>query len=72
MTFWLFAAGGFFTAMLGTGLVFHHFSIMEANGLGREAAASIFVVFGIVQAVANLVTGWSLDRVAPRFLLAGA
>jgi MFS transporter, OFA family, oxalate/formate antiporter len=69
VTFWLFAAGGFLTAMLGTGLVFHHFSIMDANGLSRDAAASIFVLFGIVQAVTNLGTGWLLDRVPPRFLL---
>lgn len=72
ITFWLFAGGAFLTSMLGTGLVFHHFSIMEANGLSRQVAATIFVAFGITQAVSNLGTGWLLDRVPPRFLLAGA
>ncbi len=56
--------------MLGTGLVFHHFSVMEQNGLSRTVAATVFVALGITQAVANLTTGWLLDRVAPRFLLA--
>lgn len=72
VTFWLYAAGSFLTAMLGTGLVFHHFSIMGENGVARDVAATVFVSFGIVQAVANLGTGWLLDRVQPRFLLAGA
>ncbi|HSJ28593.1 MAG TPA: MFS transporter, partial [Acidimicrobiia bacterium] len=65
-------AGALNTSMLGTGLVFHHFSIMEGNGVGREVAATVFVTFGVVQAVSNLSTGWALDRVPPRFLLAGA
>lgn len=72
ITFWLFASGSFLTAMLGTGLVFHHFSIMEGNGLSREVAATVFVVFGVVQAAANFGTGWLLDRVPPRFLLSVA
>jgi MFS transporter, OFA family, oxalate/formate antiporter len=72
LTFWLFVAGALNTSMFGTGLVFHHFSIMEGNGLGREVAATIFVTFGLVQALSNLSTGWALDRVPPRFLLAGA
>lgn len=72
ITFWLFATGSFLTAMLGTGLVFHHFSIMSGNGVGRTLAASVFVSFGIVQAVSTLATGWLLDRVPPRFLLAVA
>ncbi|MEX2279941.1 MAG: MFS transporter [Acidimicrobiia bacterium] len=72
ITFWLFASGAFLTAMLGTGLVFHHFSIMDNNGLSRELAATVFISFGIVQAIANLLTGWLLDRVPPRFLLAVA
>lgn len=72
VTFWLFAAGAFLTATLGTGLVFHHFSVMEQNGIGRAVAATVFVFLGITQAAVNLVTGWLLDRVPPRFLLAVA
>jgi MFS transporter, OFA family, oxalate/formate antiporter len=67
ITFWLYATGSFVTAMLGTGLVFHHFSILE--GVGRPLAATVFVYFGISQAVANFATGWLLDRVQPRLLL---
>jgi MFS family permease len=53
ITFWLFATGTFLTGMLGTGLVFHHFSVMEQNGLGRTVAATMFVSFGITQALAT-------------------
>jgi MFS transporter, OFA family, oxalate/formate antiporter len=67
VTFWLYAAGAFVTSMFGTGLVFHHFSIMES--VGRPLAATVFVSFGIAQAIANLCTGWLLDRVQPRLLL---
>jgi MFS family permease len=67
VTFWLYATGSFVTAMLGTGLVFHHFSILE--GVGRPLAATVFVYFGVAQAVSNLATGWLLDRVQPRLLL---
>jgi MFS transporter, OFA family, oxalate/formate antiporter len=70
ITFWLFASGAFLTSTLGTGLVFHHFSVMEQNGVSRTLAATVFVSLGITQAIANLTSGWLLDRVPPRFLLA--
>lgn len=70
ITFWLYVAGGFLTAAFGTGLVFHHFSIMGANGAGRSVAAVMFVGYGAVAAIATLVTGFLIDRVPPRFLLA--
>jgi len=72
LTFWLYTIGSFLSAMLGTGLVFHHFSIMAANGIDRDAAATVFLAFGVVLAASNLVTGWLLDRIPPRFLLAVA
>ena len=72
LTFWLYVTGGFLTAALGTALVFHHFSIMAANGLERDVAASLFVPFGFVLAGSGLVTGYLIDRVPPRFLLSAA
>lgn len=72
VTFWLYVAGGFLTAALGTGLVFHHFSIMATGGLDRGEAASMFVAYGFVLASASLLTGYLVDRVPPRFLLSAS
>lgn len=68
-TFWLFVGGNFLVAALGTGLLFHHYSIMAAGGLERAAAAAVFVPLGFAAAAANVVTGAAMDRVPPRFLL---
>ncbi|MBF2014930.1 MAG: MFS transporter [Rivularia sp. T60_A2020_040] len=68
-TFWLFAAGGFCVAALGTGLIFHHYSIMAASGIERSVAAIVFVPFGFVTATTNFVTGILMDRISPRLLL---
>ncbi|HKI58168.1 MAG TPA: MFS transporter [Longimicrobiales bacterium] len=70
-TFWLFVIANALISALTTGLIFHHFSIMAAGGLDRAAAARVFVPFGAVTAAANLVAGVLMDRVPPRFLLAG-
>lgn len=72
LTFWLYTAGGFLVAALGTGLVFHHFSIMDENGMGRTEAATMFVTYGMVLAAASVITGFLVDRIAPRFLLSVA
>lgn len=69
VTFWLFVGGNFLVAALGTGLLFHHYSIMAAGGLERAAAAAVFVPLGFAAAAANVVTGAAMDRVPPRFLL---
>ncbi len=69
VTFWLYVTGGFLTSGLGTGLVFHHFSIMNQNGLGRPEAATMFVSYGLVTAGAALAAGYLVDRMPPRFLL---
>lgn len=68
-TFWLVTAAGVCTAGFGTGLLFHHFSILEEVGVGRELAAQFFIPLGVVTAVFNVGTGWLVDRYAPRFLL---
>jgi MFS family permease len=62
---WQLVAGAMTVSMLGTGLVFHHFAIMGANGLDRVAAAGVFVPLALVTAVTNLGAGWLLDRVRP-------
>lgn len=69
LTFWLFSSGDFMISAFGTGLVFHHFSIMETGGLERAVAALVFVPSGMLSAVTNLSTGFLLDRLAPRKLL---
>lgn len=69
LTFWLFVSGDFIISMLGTALVFHHYSIMAASGLDRVTAATIFIPLGVATAVTNLLTGYLMDRVRPRFLL---
>ena len=68
-TFWLFTVAGVCTAGLGTGLLFHHFSILEEVGVGRDLAAQVFIPLGVVTAVFNVGTGWLVDRYPPRFLL---
>ena len=70
-TFWLLTLGGMCTAGLGTGLLFHHFSILAGNGIGRDVAALVFVPLGVVTGASNLVSGWLVDRFSPRRLLGG-
>jgi MFS transporter, OFA family, oxalate/formate antiporter len=70
--FWLLIAGSLLPSALGTGLVFHHFSIMEHNGLDRMAAAAVFVPIAGVAAATNLLSGLLLDRIQPRALLSVA
>ena len=69
LTFWVFLSGLFLGSTLGTGLVFHHYSILAEGGLERALAARTFVFYGITAALANLATGALITRIAPRFLL---
>lgn len=70
-TFWLFTIAGVCTAGFGTGLLFHHFAILEEVGVARTWAAQFFVPLGIVTGLFNVGTGWLVDRYPPRLLLAG-
>jgi MFS transporter, OFA family, oxalate/formate antiporter len=70
LTFWLYVTGGFLTSSLGTGMLFHHYSIMDGGGIGRTTASTMFATLGLVAASTGLVTGFLMDRVPPRFLLA--
>lgn len=67
--FWLVSLGDVAVAALSTGLVFHHFDILDASGFDRAAAAAVFVPLGLITAAANVGTGALLDRVPPRFAL---
>jgi hypothetical protein len=69
-TFWLFTGAGVYAAGLGTGLLFHHFSILEEAGVGRDLAAEFFIPLGVLTAALNVGTGWLVDRYPPRLLLA--
>lgn len=67
--FWLLTLGGVCIGGFGTGLLFHHFSILAHNGMARDAAALLFLPLGVVTAMANLGTGVLVDRYRPRVLL---
>ena len=67
--FWLVTAGGVCVSALGTGLMFHHFSIMAQYGLDRSAAALLFLPLGVATAAANLGAGYVVDRFRPDYVL---
>ena len=67
--FIVFATGDFLVSALSTGLIFHHYSIMEAGGIGRLAAAAFFLPMGFTLAGGNVFSGYLMDRIPPRFLL---
>ncbi|MBA2666830.1 MAG: MFS transporter [Trueperaceae bacterium] len=71
-TFWLFTMGDFWVSALGTGLIFHHFSIMAEGGLDRVAAATVFIPLAFVTAGAGFLAGVLMDRIPPRIVLAAA
>jgi MFS transporter, OFA family, oxalate/formate antiporter len=71
LTYWLYLVGLFLGSTLGTGLMFHHYSILAEDGIGRGDAALAFVFYGAASATGNLVTGGLITRVPPRFLLSG-
>ena len=68
--FWLFTLGVSSSSALGTGLQFHHFSIMAESGISRSEAAAFYLPFGIMNGVANIVSGWLVDRYPHRYVLA--
>jgi MFS transporter, OFA family, oxalate/formate antiporter len=69
LTFWMFTVGTLLGACFGTGLVFHHYSLMAEGGVDRLAAAAAFVPYGVVSAATHLVSGYLMDRISPRVLL---
>jgi MFS transporter, OFA family, oxalate/formate antiporter len=68
--FWNISLGTAAIAMLSTGLFFHMISIFDDNQLSASVAASVYVPIAVTTALVNLVGGYLIDRIAPRFLLA--
>ncbi|GJM41505.1 MAG: MFS transporter [Ardenticatenaceae bacterium] len=70
--FWNISLGIASIAMLSTGLFFHMISIFDDNQLSASVAASVYVPIAVTTALVNLIGGYLMDRVAPRYLLATA
>lgn len=70
--FWALTGGVVATGLIGTGLSFHQISILGARGLTTLEAAANFVPQTLAGVVATLGTGALVDRVRPRFVLAGS
>lgn len=67
--FWIILTSNVLIAALGTGLIFHHFSILGEGGLSRDTAALVFVPIAVVFALSNLAGGVFIDRFSPRALI---
>lgn len=68
--FWILTAGGVCVGGLGTGVLFHHFSILGASGIDRSVAALFFIPLGVMTALGNVTTGFLVDRFSPLRLMA--
>jgi MFS family permease len=62
----------FCVSALGTALLFHNYDIFAEQGLGRDLATQVFVPLGFILLLSNILTGYLLDRVPPRFVLSAA
>jgi MFS family permease len=72
VAFWNISLGIAAVAMLSTGLFFHMISIFEDNRLSTSVAASVYLPIAVTNALVNLIGGYLIDRIAPRYLLATA
>ncbi|MEZ4713349.1 MAG: MFS transporter [Caldilineaceae bacterium] len=70
--YWVFTAGLASISMLGTGLTFHMVSIFADAGLDAGLAAAAFVPVAATQALTNLGSGFLVERIRLRTLLAMA
>ncbi len=68
--FWLFAAAIAVFSMILAGMVFHQTSLFAVRGLDRSVAVFAFQVTAFTSIVGNLGTGYLLDRISPRQVLA--
>jgi len=68
--FWVFTLGMASISMLGTGLQFHIVSIFADNGQSAALAALAYVPVAITTALTNLASGFLVDRVRLRVLMA--
>lgn len=68
--FWVFLAGLASISMLGTGLQFHIVSIFADNGLTPAMAAASYVPIAVTSAALNLASGFLVDRIRLRVMMA--
>ena len=69
-TFWLLLGASTVPGLIVTGLDFNQISIFTSQGLSSTTAASVFTVSSIFALAASLASGWLVDRIPPRFVLA--
>ncbi len=70
LTFWLLLFCVFVPAMVNTGLIFHHVSIMDQRGIDPLLAATILGLQALFALPFNFLAGFLLDRYPPRFIFA--
>lgn len=68
--FWVFLLGLASVSMLGTGLMFHIVSIFADNAMTPALAAAAYVPLAFTTAITNLGSGFLVDRVRLRVLMA--
>ncbi len=66
--FWLLASAVAVSGMLGTAVAFHQISLLTARGLTVTEAAANFIPQTVAGLAATLVTGYLIDRFAPRWM----
>jgi len=66
LTFWLLAGAVACISALGTGLLFHHYDLMNARGIDRATATTAFAWLAWVIALTHLGIGALSDRLDPR------
>ena len=68
--FWVFLLGLASVSMLGTGMMFHIVSIFADNNMSPALAATAYVPLAFVTAATNLGSGFIVDRVRLRVIMA--
>jgi MFS transporter, OFA family, oxalate/formate antiporter len=70
--FWLLAASFALYTLLATGQLFHMVGVVEDAGLDASTAATVFLPLSLMTAAATLLSGFLLDRIKIRWVLAAA
>lgn len=70
-SFWMMLVCTGIPSMINTGLIFHQVSMLGANGLAPAVSAMVFTVAVLVHLPVNFVAGYLLDRIPPRYAMAG-
>ena len=68
--FWTLIISGIANPMIITGLHFHHVSILMSKGVSLTLAVTTMGLFGPINLVSNLLTGYLADRIPNRILMA--